>query len=56
MNFLADVVKIMVIEIFWRYSVYRQFRLILTEVTVIRFRLSHARREISGLAELLSNT
>jgi hypothetical protein len=33
-----------------------QFWLILPEVTVIRVRLSHARRESSGLAALLSNT
>ena len=33
-----------------------QFRLIPPEITVIRIRLSHARRESSGLAVLLSNT
>ena len=33
-----------------------KFRLIPPETTVIRLRLSHARREVQDLAELLSNT
>ncbi len=54
-NFLADVVGMC--NKFCVISAYpTKFRLILPEITVIRVRFSHARREGQALAELLSNT